>query len=305
MSSVKELLAKLDSPIAVVAHDAGAANHISAWFSTSVMNSVCGSFDGPAEHIFRNQCPWIEKTRFDGLLADCRTLISGTSLPGGLEHQARKLAMQAGINTIAVIDHWTNFRARFVRDNEEVLPDEIWVTDEYAKTLAEIEFPDTKINQVDNVYLANIVCGIKEHEKNRLEATKGNILYLLEPIYQQWSSGEQAGEFQALDFFIANLPLLYLSDNASIILRPHPSEGAGKYQSWLASQKDLDISLDESSSLAQLIAWSDVVVGCQTYAMVIALASGRKVVSSLPPWAPSCILPHTEILRLCELVARN
>jgi len=297
-----EALAKLNAPIAVVAHDAGAANHISAWFAGLMATSVHGSFAGPASAIFSQQCPWMATGLFNEHLSQCKTLISGTGWAGTFEHDARTLAKQMGCYSIAVIDHWTSYRERFVRNNEETLPDEIWITDDYAKTLAEIEFPDIRIVQMQNMYLENMTAEVRDHQYNAPASSARNVLYVLEPFRESWGTSPLLGEFQALDFFVMNLQTLHLDNNVSIKLRPHPSDAVGKYDQWIESQKDLKITLEHSSTLAESIAWADIVVGCQTYAMVVALAAGKHVISSLPPWGPSCVLPHREILKLADLV---
>jgi hypothetical protein len=297
-----EMLARFKAPVAIVAHDAGAANHIAAWLGTSIMSEVYGSFGGPAKDIFARQCPWVTDVHFSELLPLCNTLITGTSWPSSFEHDARKLAKQAGSYSISVIDHWTNYRARFVRDGEEVLPNEIWVMDAYAKKLAESEFPDIRIIQIQNSYLEKLVREVRKHERSKIAPFEDNILYVLEPIHRAWGSSDRPEEFQALDFFITNLVALRLNSNAPIKLRLHPSETVGKYDQWIESRNMLKISLDVSSTLAEAIACADVVVGCQTYAMVVALAAGKRVISSIPSWAPSCVLPQTGILKLADLV---
>ena len=50
-----------------------------------------------------------------------------------------------------------------------------------------------------------------------------------------------------------------------------------------------------------MLAWSDVVVGCETYAMTLALAANKRVVSSLPKNAHSCRLPFKKIERLNQM----
>jgi len=42
------------------------------------------------------------------------------------------------------------------------------------------------------------------------------------------------------------------------------------------------------------------VVGCESFALVVALAAGRRVCSTLPPWAPPCRLPQPGIVRLAD-----
>jgi hypothetical protein len=297
-----EMLTKFKPPIAIVAHDAGAANHIAAWFGKVMPTTVCGSFDGPAKHIFGRQCPWMASAHFSELVPHCKTLISGTGWASANEHDARKLAKEHGCHSIAVIDHWTNYRARFIRDGELILPDEIWVTDEYAKGLAELEFPEIRTIQQENSYLESLVSEVRKHDHSKIAAPEGNVLYVLEPIRQAWLGKPLSGEFQALEFFVANLDALRLGGIPSIRLRPHPSDAAGKYDQWIESQRGLRISLDVSSTLAESISWADVVLGCHTYAMVVALAAGRRVISSIPPWAPPCVLPQAGILKLADLV---
>ena len=99
-----------------------------------------------------------------------------------------------------------------------------------------------------------------------------------------------------------NIACLGIGRNPIIALRPHPSDLPGKYDQWIAAHPEFSVSIDDSPDLACAIARAQCVVGCQTYAMVVALEAGKKVVSSLPPWAPPCCLPHSEILMLAAMV---
>lgn len=303
MRSSLNNISKLEFPLIIAAHDAGAANHIAAWFGSSNMGGVYSFVDGPARSIFQRQCPWMQAAELEVVLPRCGTLISGTGWASSLEHDARKMAKQLGCRSIAVIDHWVNYRERFVRNGEEVLPDEVWVTDAYAKAIAEAEFPDLPVEQVPNCYLEGVVNAVRAFECNAEKSDQTHVLYVLEPIRQAWGNYPLPGEFQALDFFYANLEALQLDvAELSIRLRPHPSDAAGKYDEWISAQRQGDVCLDRSSSLEEALAWADVVVGCQTYAQIVALAAGKRVVSSIPPKAPGCVLPQTGIIKLAEIV---
>ncbi len=298
------MINSLDFPLGVVAHDAGAANHIIAWLKGFNIEKIHACMEGPAARLWGQS--FGTRAQLNVTLSEAisrsNMLLTGTGWGSVLEHDARKLARSAGLKSIAVIDHWTNYHERFVRCGEEVLPDEIWVTDEYAKKLAEREFPNLKVVQLPNAYLDNLVQEVRAQEHAWIKRAECNLLYVLEPIRETWGYAKQPGEFQALDFFVENLSLLQSDGNLSIRLRPHPSDSIDKYDKWLEVQKNVQISLDESPSLAESIAWADVVVGCHTYAMVVALAAGRRVISSIPSWAPSCILPQVGILKLTDLV---
>lgn len=293
-----------DFPLGVVAHDAGAANHIISWLRRCNCQKIHSCFAGPAARLWAQS--FRASSKSSGTLSEVvrrsNMLITGTGWGSTLEHDARKLAKSAGLKSVAVIDHWANYHERFIRNGEEVLPDEIWVADEYAEKMAEREFPNLKVVQLPNVYLDSLVQEVRAHEHSVIKRTDCNMLYVLEPIRERWGCDKQPSEFQALDFLVKNVNLIHPKGKWSIRLRPHPSDPVGKYEQWLQVQRSNPITLDESPSLAESIAWADVVVGCHTYAMVVALAAGRRVLSSIPPWAPPCILPQAGILKLTDLV---
>ena len=92
-----------------------------------------------------------------------------------------------------------------------------------------------------------------------------------------------------------------MGDSLSIVLKPHPSDPENKYDHWVSSLSLSNIKIEKEKSLASLIAWSDIVVGCETYAMVVALYAKKKVISSLPRYAHNCRLPFDEIERLNQM----
>jgi hypothetical protein len=299
------MLDSLPFPIAVVAHDSGAANHIIAWSKKVDQNRMHVCLAGPALKLWEIAFPHASISTLTDALSNAKSLLSGTGWASNLEHDARKMARKLGIKSVAVVDHWTNYRNRFVRNGEEVLPDEIWVIDNHAQKIAETEFPNTHIVQLPNLYLDNLVKEVLSNEARLTGDAESHVLYVLEPIRQVWGGDKLPGELQALDFFVKKMDLLLLGDNPSIKLRLHPSETIGKYDQWMEAQKGLKVTLDDSLTLAESIAWSDVVVGCQTYAMVVALAAGKRVISSIPPWAPPCVLPQPEIVKLTDLLPQK
>lgn len=311
-----EMLAR---PLTVVAHDAGAANHIFAWLSDE-KPTLC--LEGPARALWFaglhrsgqtlaeksgmphepdiHQSPFT-KSGLATAISGALTVITGTGWECSLEHDARRLARDRDIRSIAVIDHWINYSERFVRNGEQVLPDEIWVSDPYAAEIAHAAFPTVRVIQQANAYLAGLVAEVVSCQQPAFVQGNDRVLYVLEPIRHVWGELAELGEFQALDYFIAQRKRACVAPDAEIRLRPHPSDPPGKYDVWLNKQTNLRVNLDRSSTLAEALAWSNVVVGCQTYAMVLALACGRTVISSIPPWASPCILPQPGIRHLLRL----
>lgn len=290
----------LQAPLAVVCHDAGATNILAAWLRQYTADFKIYA-DGPATEILMALFPtqrFVES--LDQCLDGASSLLSGTGWASDLEHQARKWAKERGIYTIAVIDHWVNYEQRFSRKQEQILPDEIWLADNYALHIAEEKFPHTKLRVLPNLYLADLVEEIGELG-NRKESCP-TLLYILEPIRSSWGMGELSGEFQALEYFLEHLSQLKIPDNVEIILRPHPSEPVGKYDSIVNNFTNLTIFVDNKASLAEQIARSHWVVGCESFALVIALEAGKQVISSLPPWAPACRLPQPGLQHIRDML---
>ncbi len=291
-------LRSLPNRLAVVCHDAGAANIIFEWMRALRGRRFRVLVQGPALSL------WTRRPVPDAVLCDTLTdaldgvdaVLSGTGWASELEHEARVAAQASGLRSLAVIDHWVNYAARFERTGLTVLPDCILVTDAHAASLAARTFPGHPITEYPNLYLEQTVRLIPP-----VSPADNDILYVLEPIRASWVIG-QAGEFHALDFFAEHLHFVVREGSSRVRLRPHPSDAVGKYDLWISTHPDVPCELDQSPSLEDAIGRARWVVGAETFAMVVGLAAGRKVLSTLPPWAHRCRLPHPEIMHLRDLI---
>lgn len=287
----------LSDPIGIVCHDAGGANQVFAFLKELTQSTVFAYMEGPAKTIWEKNFP--KCTLSSNLLetiTNVNMLITGTGWASDLEHNARREAKNRGIYTVAIIDHWTNYQERFIRDEQKILPDELWVVDNYALVLARKVFPSLKVVKIHDYYSERIV-----NEITPIDAeTPNELLYLFEPYRSYWS-GQKLGEFQALEYFLKVLPQLELPRQLVVRLRPHPSDYQGKYDLYLMSSEDhYHIALDEGD-LVSSISNARWVAGCQTYAMTLALKAKRVVFCTLPPWAPPCQLPHSGLIHLKDL----
>jgi hypothetical protein len=287
-------------PIAVVCHDAGAAHLILPWLDDH--HRIQAYMEGPARLAWRHRFPdralvgSLEEA-VDGSIL----LISGTGWASDLEHRARVRARADRLRSVAVLDHWINYPHRFVRDGAQCLPDELWVTDDYACAFARSVFPGIAVRQWANRYLAEQIARIGPAPGD------GSVLYVLAPTARAGSAmGESASvdEWQALEWFLAHRYLAGIGPGQAVRLRPHPSDPPGRYDRWLAERAGLPLSLDRSAGLDEAISLCDWVAGCESMAMVVGLAAGRRVVGTLPPWAPACRLPHLGLIHLRDRVDR-
>jgi hypothetical protein len=161
-----------------------------------------------------------------------------------------------------------------------------------------------QVRELPNLYLQRLVEEVACFNPAKPAEKPNRVLYVLEPIRCNWGARERqdvrSGELQAFEYFLAYLERVGAAD-AHIVLRPHPSDPAGKYDDWLSRFADLDLEIDGGTPLARQIAGTDWVVGCESFALVAALEAGRLVYSSLPPWAPPCSLPHRELRQVRHL----
>lgn len=279
-------------PTAVVAHDAGATNLLIAWLKSWGW-PVRACIQGPARRLWELTFPdepiWDTPAQ---AMMGCASLVTGTGWASSLEHEARREGRSQGLHVAAVIDHWVNYAARFKRQGEVVWPNEVWVADAWAAETARQALPPMPIRQFENLYLQAQVAQVKPPPDN------GTLLYVLEPVRDDWGRGI-AGEFQALDYLLLHRDVLAPGPVRRILLRPHPSDPPGKYALYLEAHPD--ISLDRSVDISAALSQADVVAGVESFALTVALAAGRTVYSSLPPWAPALRLPHEGIRQIRRL----
>jgi hypothetical protein len=310
----------LPSPVAVCCHDAGGANLIAAWVSAEPLREWRLCADGPARKIFSSAAPQLPALGLERALGGAGSVLTGSGWASDLEHRARIAARRAGLPVIAVLDHWVNYRMRFVRGEEESLPDVFVVTDPEAERLAAETFLDARpIVRWENLYLRREAAEVARLAREREPAAGPRLLVTLEPL--RGESSTQSGtlpEYVALDFLMEHLDTVFpAAADVSIRLRPHPSEPGDKYRAWL-ERRDLErgdlqgrepglrarIELSPGGSLAQDLAWSDAVAGLHSYALIVALESKRRALCYLPPGAPPCALKDARLEQLRELIPR-
>ena len=296
--------------ICIVSHDAGGAE-ILASYAKKVEEPCLFSLAGPAAKVFTIQMATVISLPLEAAIEQADWLLCGTSWQSDLEWQAIALSRKMGKRSIAYLDHWVNYQERFVRAGVQHLPDEIWVGDVHAEALARAEFPGIPIRLVPNHHFADIrgqVANLKIASNHSLHSNQqeNKVLFVCENIseHAQMQHGDPRywgyTEFDAIEYFFANIKALQ-TPISSVTIRPHPSDPAGKYDQAIAQHPGL-ARLSSGQSLLADIAAADVVVGCESMAMVIAVQCGRRVVSCIPLQQVALKLPFSEIEILSTLV---
>lgn len=294
--------ASLPQPVAVVAHDAGAANLLVSWLKATGFAPAAACMEGPAAKIWASAFLGRKTVPLDEALEGAASVVSGTGWASTLEHDARCGAAEADARSIAVVDHWVNYRMRFERGGTWQFPDTVWVADRYAAERAREDLPEVAVEAFDNAYLAEQVAELESWRAKTDPAAAKEVCYALEPIKLDWDGDDRRpGEFQALDYFLANLGKAGIPPDARISLRPHPSDPPGKYDEFIAGCADRNLVLAEDEPLGQWLARAGWIAGVESYVLVIGIAAGLPTISSLPPWGNACRIPHPELVQLRHL----
>ncbi|RZT90798.1 hypothetical protein EV678_1619 [Azospira oryzae] len=295
----------------VVSHDAGGAE-ILASYVVREGGDWLFVLEGPARKVFTRRLGAVACSSLVDAIEACDEVLTGSSWQSDLEWRAIGAARQAGKRVVTFLDHWVNYRERFIRTGIEHLPDAILVGDHYAKAVASRVFPDIEVMLVMNPYFEDMKheFSLCYEEVRGGSARRGlRVLFVSEPISEHallaHGNPRQWGytEFDAIRYLHGGVTALggYVE---SLVIRPHPAEAVGKYDSLIAEMQPL-ARLGGGMPLIREIMESDVVVGCESMAMAVALIAGRRVVSAIPPGGRPCVLPHREIESLSELVARR
>ena len=73
-------------------------------------------------------------------------IVTGTSQFSNLENKIRNIAKKVKIFSITFLDHYVNYRKRFVFNNKLQLPNEIWSFDIHSYNIAKKTFKNVIIN---------------------------------------------------------------------------------------------------------------------------------------------------------------
>lgn len=295
------------SSVLVIAHDAGGAEVVSAWVREHPENNYSFALAGPAIRVFERKLGPLAIVAADDIsrrVPAASWVLTGTSWGSDVEKNAIRCAQQQKVRVVSYLDHWTDYAARFQINGETWLPDEIWTGDQYAYQLAADTFPGREVRLVPNGYFQEMREEVARAAVPKPADEKTRILYVTEPTSaaatKKFGNPRQFGytEFEALDAYLS-----YLTVQAATVsrvrVRRHPSEAAGKYSEIIELRsKWFPIEESNGTTLVEDCAWSDVIVGCDSMAMVVGVLAGKRVYCSIPKGGKRSAIPFPEIIQL-------
>ena len=78
----------------------------------------------------------MQNNTFQLVVDSCDWILCGTSWESDLERKAIEYSRHSKKKSVVFLEHWVNYKERFILDNVEYFPDELWVGDKYAEDLA-------------------------------------------------------------------------------------------------------------------------------------------------------------------------
>lgn len=238
-------------------------------------------------------------------------LFTGASYTSKIELKFIQEAQRRNVRSYAFIDHWVNFRSRFVWNENLILPDLIWVIDNDAKKLALQEgLPEAKIVVAENPYydfLRNwkpAICKEILLANLNLPKNASYILYVPEPL-SQVGGREKFGfdEFEVLEKIISDLSEKYLlSLQAYFLIKPHPNHNLETFEEIFRRSKHQQIRLISAEmSINTLMFYADLVIGIFSNALIEGRIIGAKVVRFLPESCKMDLLEVNQEIKLLEI----
>jgi hypothetical protein len=291
--------------ITIVSHDAGGAEILSNYV---LQNKDDYQFvlDGPAVSIFSKLLGEINIKSLEDTIGNTTLYLTGTSWQSEIEKITILTAKKNQIKVVSFIDHWVNYKERFIYKDKLVLPDEIWVGDEDALELAKSIFPSEIVKLKSNPYFESLKSYFRDWKTKNHSNERFNILFICENIsdHAKKSFNDERywgyTETDAIEYFFQNLEKLKIK-SGNYTFRPHPSDEAGKYD-WVKDKyRVYPIQISNQFPLFEQIANSDLVVGCESMALIVASLANKKVVSCIPPEGKKLGLPQSKIIELRSL----
>lgn len=296
-----------------MANDAGGSEVVAAWVLARPEHQYEFFLGGPSIQIFQKRMG--ADLRYQGhdqiqsRLSECDRVITTSSWGSDIEKQVWIWAKRMKVHSVLYADGWADFRNGFRLEGRDYFPDEIWVTNEYAReNMIRVGAPRERIEIVPNFYLKQIVDRIHIIESNlKISKPVNRVLYCCENISACESAYEiKEGvirgydEIEALDGFLNLAVQGAMGVDPNIRIRPHPSETFEKYEKIRASFKTLKTEFSTPGvSLEEDIAWATQVVGCETTALAVALECNKRSISCIPAKATiQCRLPHHGLIRI-------
>lgn len=221
-------------------------------------------------------------------------ITSAASLPT-VDMSEKHLWRQArlrGIPTLAMLDQWQNYAARFsgISVNERLAYQPDWINCLNETGWAEMVdegFDATKLVPMGHPYLSSLKRNFTALDisslriAQRIEASDRVVLFVSEPIAEHYGVERGYDQYQVLDYFLTNLDTE--CTQTRVLVKLHPKDCPSSFAEISEKFKGLRVRfISNEISPLECLAISDYVFGMSSVMLIEAYVIG-KLVASLQP----------------------
>lgn len=257
-------------PIVFLAHDPGGANVIYEVFkyAKEKKDNVKMFLYGPAKTLHKRYSSTIDS----GLLIEKLlfeygdfTLITGTSWNSDIEIKAIIAAKKYNLNTIAILDYWSNYKSRFYYEGSFIFPDNIFVMDEHAKNEAiEDGIPSNIIRIVGQPYLDKFI-----NKEKKVSRKRTGFLFISQPLHKLYDVSLGYNEYLVMEDL---LKIAEITKN-QLYIKFHPKDD----KNFISMYKKY--SIEENKSIFDSF---ELIIGMSSMMLLELSLLGENVVSYQP-----------------------
>ena len=286
--------------IAILSHDAGASELLCALVKEykDFDWDIFAKKSSPFESILvRENIDFKYMDKLDINLYDA--FFYGTAWRDKIEFEHVKEAKKLAIPTFAFVDSYSEYRARFIYDNELLEPDFTVLSDSYALNLANTHKLKNPL-QLTNYYIKNILKTKKIYTQDK------KLLFLSEPVKEVALNNYNDENYWGFDEISALEDVLNKIDDFPcdrIEVRLHPAQKRSPFNRLIKKYKDIDIKVHKASEieLNEDILTSKMVIGFNSFVLIISALLGVATISYLPSKNREFLLPLPKSHLLREL----
>ncbi len=273
--------------ICFISHDRGGSEYLYEYIKRYRIKKKIFCLKGPAYKFFKTKIKNLKNFSFNSLKKHkIKKIITSTSFINFYHIEGIKLAKKEKIQSYSILDDWNDYKKRFTFKKKLFLPDYIIVYNKYAYNLAKSDFPNHKIILLEDLFLKNILKKINiGKRKKKLSKNKNTkILYLSDPIELNTPSKSKMklyNEKNVISYMCKNI--YKIAKNYTIRVRMHPKciKDKLKIKKYFR-MNNFKISFSNNKNLISDILEHDIILGCETQALIPAYYSKKRVFSVIP-----------------------
>ena len=255
---------------------------------------------GPAKKILYEKFPGLKDYSILEALRLSDWILAGTGWQSNHEWNVMKMGLEREKLVVAYLDHWVNFPERFIRDEIAVLPTEIWVGDLMAKTIAGKHFCSSRIRLVPNQHFQMF----KQEYQNYLSRSSEAVSFRKTAlIISENINKPHITQHEIIEQTLINIQRVRPAFD-EVLIRLHPSEPECKYDNFISNDYP-KVLISSEKTLAEDFVRSDVVIGCNSMALVLANLVGKFVISCADEHQIPLVLPINGINPISSFLTSN